>query len=196
MSVAMPNNGGCCCPAGDCAPVANVSIAPPGGAAPIVLAAVVLTGTPPFLYQWRAEGVDIPGATSQTLEVDPPADTNYTVAVTNNCGEAESPRVVVTTGPPCVPPTAVIEPPNVGNDPLPNPSLLLAVVAGTPPFTYQWQEAPNLLGNVPGLFVDIPGATAASLVAAPFDRTWYLVIVSNDCGEAQAVPVLVGSPPN
>ncbi len=50
---------------------------------------VIAGGTEPLSYQWRKDGVDILGATSDTYTIDAvtPADAgDYVVVVTNDCG--------------------------------------------------------------------------------------------------------------
>jgi predicted esterase len=57
---------------------------------------VSVVGTTPFGYQWRLEGVDLPGATYRTLELRSVQFTNaggYTVVVTNRAGAVTS-RIV------------------------------------------------------------------------------------------------------
>jgi hypothetical protein len=60
---------------------------------------VTATGTPPFTYQWRKNGNNISGATSQTLVVPNVslADAaNYSVVVTNSHGNATSNNAALT----------------------------------------------------------------------------------------------------
>ena len=50
---------------------------------------VTADGAGPFTYQWRKDGVEIPGANSATLTINDVASTdggNYDVVVTNSCG--------------------------------------------------------------------------------------------------------------
>lgn len=77
-------------------------ITPPQGGTypstqPIVLT-VLAGGTLPLTYQWRKEGVDLPGQTSSSLTIAWPiaSDTgNYDVVVTNPCGNATSTAALV-----------------------------------------------------------------------------------------------------
>jgi hypothetical protein len=55
---------------------------------------VTAFGTPPLSYQWRHEGIPIPGATNANIAIDgtQPADAGtYDVVVTNPAGTATSP---------------------------------------------------------------------------------------------------------
>jgi len=60
---------------------------------------VTASGTPPLSYQWRLNGVDIPGATASSYTLDPVslADhlTAYSVAVTNSVGKVASRALVL-----------------------------------------------------------------------------------------------------
>ena len=54
---------------------------------------VAVSGTPPFRYQWRKNGVNIPGATNDTLTIADVQLTNggsYTVVVANDVGAVTS----------------------------------------------------------------------------------------------------------
>jgi hypothetical protein len=76
-------------------PPADQSVVPGGGAS----FAVVATGTAPLGYQWRRNGVAIPGATAATYvlsEVPAGAAGTYDVVVSNSAGTVTSPGAVLT----------------------------------------------------------------------------------------------------
>ena len=63
-----------------------------------VLLGVTVGGTPPFTYQWKRDGVDIEGATSEELSLDPLSEEDagsYLVTVSNAEGEASSDAAAV-----------------------------------------------------------------------------------------------------
>jgi hypothetical protein len=63
------------------------------GAPSVSFSVTVGAGTPPYTYQWRKDGVDMPGKTTQTLTIAPVASSDsgsYTVVVTNGAGNATS----------------------------------------------------------------------------------------------------------
>ncbi|HPY29669.1 MAG TPA: hypothetical protein PLT00_05880 [Verrucomicrobiota bacterium] len=60
---------------------------------------VEVSGTPPFSFQWRFQGVDIPGATEQTYvlpEASDPQAGAYSVVVNNNAGTVTSADATLT----------------------------------------------------------------------------------------------------
>ncbi|MCP3982675.1 MAG: hypothetical protein GY716_25570 [bacterium] len=74
-----------------------------GGTANLSVSA---TGPGTTTYQWKKDTVDVPGATSDSLDLTPLefADVaNYEVAVTNDCGTGTSESVAVTTNGVCQP---------------------------------------------------------------------------------------------
>jgi hypothetical protein len=70
--------------------------------------AVGAGGSPPLTFQWRKDGVDLPGATDETLTIDPVTESDagyYDVVVTNGYGSAVSDPATLTIvecGPPGV----------------------------------------------------------------------------------------------
>ncbi|HTF81588.1 MAG TPA: DNRLRE domain-containing protein, partial [Cytophagales bacterium] len=78
---------------------------------------VVATGTAPFAYQWKKNGVNIAGATAATLDLPAvtPADSgSYTVSVSNAAGTAVSNVARITIGPKNSKPVATILAPLTG----------------------------------------------------------------------------------
>lgn len=146
--------------------------------------AVVANGAPPLSYQWRRDGVDIPGANGPTLIVSP-VDANstgqYSVLVSDACGATLSDSATLSI---IAPPVVTTQP--VGQNVCPGAGLTLTVGAsGTPPLGYQWSR--NL--------VDIPGATGPSYTivsATPGDAGSYRCAVSNLCGTAVSNAAVVG----
>ncbi|MCI0366539.1 MAG: lamin tail domain-containing protein, partial [Phycisphaerales bacterium] len=109
---------------------------------------VSASGGPPLWYQWRFNGVNIPGATNATLAFMPVVledDGNYDVYVSSASGSAfsDSARLSVA-APPAIfvaPQTFIVRP---------GTNVTFSVTAAGPgPITYQWRYAG----------VDIPGAT-------------------------------------
>ncbi len=137
-------------------------------------------GQPPLSFQWRTNGVSIPGATN-FIYVKASASTsdsgNYDLIVTNAYGAVTSQVAVVVINP-AVPPSIVQAP---------SPRLVYVgggaffdvVAGGTTPFSYQWQHANT----------NLPGATNATLVITAADSTkagTYKVLVTNVAGSTNA----------
>ena len=111
---------------------------------------VAASGGAPFMYQWRKNAVDIPGATSSSYSI---ASTvagdaaTYSVEVTNGCGSVTSANAVLTVN------TLSIMSQPIGATVCEGAAASFSVVAaGTRPLTYQWRK------NA----VNIRGATASS----------------------------------
>lgn len=84
--------------------------------------AVGVSGTKPFTYQWRYQGVDIPGATASTLtlsNITAASQGAYSVAVSNAGGSATSANASLTVTP---------------SNPSPQVEGIWNVVAGTRPY--------------------------------------------------------------
>jgi hypothetical protein len=152
---------------------------------------VAATGSPALTYQWRKNGTAIAGATAATYTtpVLSAADggASYTVVVTNPVNAVTSAAAVLTVNP-AVPPTIAQQPASVSvraNDPV----SFSVTVAGTSPFTYQWQfNSANIIGA---------NATTYTLPQVQNgDAGNYTVIVSNAAGSVtSAAATLTIAPP-
>ena len=143
-----------------------------------VLFSVVASGSEPLSYQWRRDGVPIPGATtaSYSLAAVALADggAQFTVAVSNAGGTVISAAAVLTVA--AVPPTITTQPqPQIVTD---GASATFNVVAsGTPPLVYQWRKNGTPLGsNAPTLTLAAvttgdSGATITVTVSNPSPST-------------------------
>ena len=144
---------------------------------------VAVSGTGPFTYQWRRDGVPVAGGTSASLTVASAqlGDAGlYDVVVTNVAGTLTSPGARL----------AIHTPASIAVQPMPlalNPGgsgVLTVAAAGTGPFEYQWRR-----GGVP-----IPGANAATFTlsnAQSSDAGSYDVVVSNVAGSSTSAAALV-----
>jgi len=106
---------------------------------------VVATGSPALTYQWYQVGSGaIPGATqaSYTTPVFTATGTqSFYVRVTNPLGQVQSSTAVVTVNAPT--PVSFSTQPSGSIVPVNEPVQLTAVVAGSAPYTYQWNFTPT-----------------------------------------------------
>jgi len=141
---------------------------------------VTADGEPPLSYQWRKDGVDIVGATLDTLVLDAAEagdGGDYDVLVTNVCGAVAS-----------VPATLTVNlAPSIGDQPVDrvvcqgDSTVFSVTAAGSSPLTYQWRKDD----------VDIPGATTSIFSIDPateLDSGEYTCWVANACGDVTTVP--------
>ncbi len=125
-------------------------------------------------YQWKREGIDIPGANGTSFTIDPitPATTgNYTCEVSNYCGFDVSDQAKITIN---AIPVITDQPDSLelceGYD------AQLTVVSDGDSLFYQWRKEG----------VDIPGANSATLHFTPAtlaDKANYECYVFNTCGD-------------
>jgi hypothetical protein len=138
--------------------------------------AVRATGTEALSFQWRRNGVELPGANGAVLRLPAVTESDagdYSVVVGNAAGTATSAPVALTVsaaplGP--LPPTIASPPASLSIAQGQSASFAVSVT-GTGPFTYQWRKGST----------DIPGATAASFTIAsaqPGDAGSYAVVVT------------------
>lgn len=156
--------------------------------------AVGVGGTSPFTFQWRKDGVDIPGATAATHTFAAAANDNgsqYSVRVTNSAGSVTSNAASLTVVAAPAPQAPIITTQPATVVVMPGASATLAVAAsGSAPLSYQWS-----LNGVP-----IAGANGAVLQLSnvtSMDAGTYAVAISNSAGSANsnaAQLVLVGAP--
>jgi hypothetical protein len=152
-------------------------------------ASVSVSGTGPVSYQWRFNGVTIPGATNATLAltgVQTSAAGAYDVVATSPVNSVTSQKATL----------LVLEPVTITVQPTPlnmnvgGAGTLSVSATGTAPITYQWRKNGSA----------ITGATAATypFVSAQFtDAGTYDVLVSNPAGSVASnqATVAVATPP-
>jgi sulfatase modifying factor 1 len=121
-------------------------------------------------YQWRKDGVNIPGATSASYTATEAG--TYSVVVTNLAGSVTSRDAVIS-----VPLPAITAHPSGGV--LVNGSASLSVSATGPGLSYQWRKDG----------VNIPGATSASYTATAAGI--YSVVVTNIAGSVTSSSAVI-----
>ena len=140
---------------------------------------VLATGVPVPTYQWRKNGVNIPGATLYyyTALAGPTEGANtYDVVITNSAGSATSAAATVTTN---VPVTVASAP--VARNVVAGASASFSVTAaGTGPFTYQWLKNGLVIAGATGSTYSVASATAA-------DAGIYSVRVTGPVGPVTSV---------
>lgn len=152
---------------------------------------VTAGGTPPFSYQWRLNGVNLPDQTNTTLIVSPVRTNdagNYSVVVFNTAGATPSANALLTV---LIPATVTQQPISRTNkltlastSPVVfNPSNVTFTVTaiGTGTLRYQWKRNGTLL----------PGANSPTLTLnnlTPDDAGDYIAMVEDDIGPTESQP--------
>ncbi len=145
---------------------------------------VAASGDPPLSYQWKKNGVIIPGATAASFAIPaaiaPDCGANFTVVVANGTGSITSTRATLTVTPAADAPIMIrnVERSRV----LAGQAATFSVAAwSASPMRYQWQK-----GIFTGNMSDVSGATAATYtIASPTladHLTLYRCVVSNAAG--------------
>lgn len=169
-----------------------ITVQPTGGTIMVgglLTLSITAAGTPPLAYQWRKDGVNIPGATnfSHSKVTTSVSDSgSYDCIVTNAFGSSTSAAAVWTV---VAAPAIAVHP--VGGNVAIGQTLNVSVTAtGTAPLSYQWRKDG----------VEIPGATSSSysrVTTSPADSGNYNCIVTNPYGFAASNSALfnVGAAP-
>lgn len=165
----------------------SLSVSPGGGAG----FSVSLIGVTPFHFQWRKDGVEIPGATNQSLtliNVQPGDAGDYSLLITNVFGSTVSSNAALAVG--CFTGVAITAQPQDKNLSAGSTLNLTVNATGTQPLGYQW-----LYNGAP-----LPGATNAAYVRPDIqnaDSGYYAVVVSNCAGVVTSgrAAVSVPAPP-
>ncbi|MCF7762216.1 MAG: immunoglobulin domain-containing protein [Verrucomicrobia bacterium] len=144
---------------------------------------VAVSGSLPLDYQWRRDGIAIPGETAPTLtvrNVQPSASGLYSLSVSNSVGVAFTSDIAVTVS---FPPHILSQPASqtfvIGTN-----LTLRASVGGSAPLAYQWLRDG----------IALPGATNAELtVAVPqiSDAGNYSLTIVNSLGAATTTNALI-----
>ena len=142
---------------------------------------VVATGTAPLSYQWRRDGVDIPGETGTSYTLDPTSvaddGATFDVVVTNAFGSATSTAATLTVSASGVAPSITTDPASITVTE-PDAATFSVVATGTAPLSYQWRRDG----------VDIAGETGTSYTLDPTsvadDGATFDVVVTNAFGSA------------
>jgi hypothetical protein len=142
------------------------------------------TGPGPLLWQWRFNGVELPGATNSTLFIDYlrlDDSGTYDVFVRNNSGPAFSAPAQVTV---VEPPSILTAPPSLYSTNAGSNVTFNVTYVGSLPLQLQWRKDG----------IDIPGANSASLALPSVgfnDMAVYTLSISNPYGVASSNVALV-----
>ncbi len=154
---------------------------------------VLANGSAPLNYQWRKGGVDIAGATSDTLTLNSLVvgnSSNYDVVVSNLCGRDTSAAALLVVGGALV----TTQPENYlaceGD------SAAFNVVASGNSLTYQWRKDGSDIAGATNALLEIAAVTGA-------DAGSYDVVIGSTCGSTTSdaagltlnVPVSITSNP-
>ena len=155
----------------------------PGSAATF---AVTATGSAPLAYEWRRDGVAVPGATESTLFLPAVYATSaggFSVVISNSAGSVTSSSATLTVSSAAAAPVITTQP--VSQSVAAGGSATLLVAAtGTAPLAYQWRKDGTA----------IVGATRDSYALSSFTAAAagsYSVVVSNSAGSVTSSPAAV-----
>ena len=142
---------------------------------------VSATGTAPMSYQWRKNGANITGATSNsyTTPATTTADSGstFSVVVTNSAGSATSNNATLTVNAAAVAPSITSQP---GNQTVTAGQMATFSVSatGTAPLSYQWKKNGLYITGATSSSYTTPATTTADSGSA------FSVVVTNSAGSA------------
>lgn len=147
---------------------------------------VLVSGTSPFIYQWRKNGNNIAGAAASSYSIAgaQAADAGtYTVVVTNSAGTATSTPATLTVNPLLLAPS-ITQQPVARSVPIGGSVSFSVVATGTAPLVYQWlHNGVNIAGAVTNTY-------SIGFVQTNHAGT-YSVVVSNSLGRVTSSPALL-----
>jgi len=155
----------------------------PGSAATF---AVTATGSAPLAYEWRRDGVAVPGATESTLFLPAVYATSaggFSVVISNSAGSVTSSSATLTVSSAAAAPVITTQPVTQSVAAGGSATLLVAAT-GTAPLAYQWRKDGTA----------IVGATRDSYALSSFTAAAagsYSVVVSNSAGSVTSSPAAV-----
>lgn len=143
------------------------------------------SGSAPITYQWKKNGVAIPGATTENYNINSVvlADAgSYTVTVTNAAGSITSNAVVVTVNPPIAP--SFYMQPSSASLAVGATLSLNANVVGSTPMTYQWSKNGIAIVGATSSFYSINSVVLT-------DAGAYTVTATNAAGNATSIAAVI-----
>jgi hypothetical protein len=149
---------------------------------PATFQVTAVAGPSPITYQWQLDGNDIPGATTDTLNIPVTigSDEGTYVCVVGPCDEVFSDPAILDFGQPTinVQPVSVL----VG---LGQPaSLSITATAGLGTLNYQWFHGVTPVGT--------NSSTYSVAAVTPADYGFYTCVVTDDCGPVTSNQVVIG----
>jgi hypothetical protein len=143
---------------------------------------VTASSRTPFSYQWRYNGLNLPGATNATLtltNVQLSDAGDYTVVITDAVGPVVSHPATLTV---LVRPTITLQP--LSLTVVSNATAAFTIVAsGTTPITFRWRR--NNLSFTNAIILNTPTSSTLILTNAKFsDAASYSVALTNLAGQA------------
>jgi hypothetical protein len=150
---------------------------------------VAATGTAPISYQWRKNGINIPGAVSSTYTITnaTPANAgNYSTIVSNACGQVVTTpdTLIVTNGV-----TITSQPTN--QTACTGSAATFTLTASGSALTYQWRKGGIAITGATSATYTIPATVAG-------DAGSYDVVVTGSCGSvtSNTVTLTLNAPPS
>ena len=144
-------------------------------------------GLAPLHYQWRTNGVIIPGATNSILTLSNTTTAvsgSYSVLVSNSSATNQSPAVQLTVNPPAAPFFTQQPAPAAVTNYLGGLITFTAAVNGAPPISLQWQQNGFNVTNANAMSL-----TLASLQAGQAGS--YTLVASNSLGVTNSLPAVL-----
>jgi hypothetical protein len=144
---------------------------------------VAATGTSPITYQWKKNGAPLSGATSSTYTTPAVTMTDnnaqFSVAVSNPAGNANSNAAVLTITAAAVAPAITTQP--ASQTVVAGKTASFSVGAsGTAPMTYQWKKNGTAISGATAATYTTPAETTAD------NSAQFTVAVSNSAGSASS----------